>query len=574
MEDAPISPKECLKKGETSKAAESERRKKENIPLNEERPDLNRIRTDYRIWLQKQKENYGDLAVFGDDDELNEEGGKPTASSEYSHEIEGKVPKHRARRETTIDIPGLTMSIQPGSEIKQMTYNVKAKLAIILVGLPARGKSYIGKKLQKYYNWLRYSCKIFNVGNRRRQEGQKKYSMDASFFDPNNPEAKQFREELAKSCLEEMLHWLQHENGVVGILDATNSTFSRRKLLVDRISQIDSIRILFVESICTDEKLIEENIRLKIYGPDYKGTNKEEALGDFRKRVALYEKTYETLGEQDERLDKLQYVKLINVGKKVVTHNVTGFLAGQAVCFMLNLNLQRRQIWFTRHGESSDSLGGIIGGYSSLTTAGLEYAQSLTRFINEQRLLWLSQRSERISQKHLRFREGDEVSFSVWSSMRRRGIEMTQFFDPNYYDVKAIRMLDEMNTGQFENLTIEQFLSAFPENPDSPAASKLLYRFSGHGGESYLDVIHRLHAVILELERLPGNVLIVAHRVVSSILMTYFMNYSQQEMFNVGLPLHSLYCIELGTYDVICSIYQYNADSRKFTKVKEQHVPF
>jgi 6-phosphofructo-2-kinase len=42
---------------------------------------------------------------------------------------------------------------------------------------------------------------------------------------------------------------------------------------------------------------------------------------------------------------------MINVGKKLVAHNIQGFLAGQAIFFLLNFNLAERQIWITRHGR-------------------------------------------------------------------------------------------------------------------------------------------------------------------------------------------------------------------------------
>jgi hypothetical protein len=44
---------------------------------------------------------------------------------------------------------------------------------------------------------------------------------------------------------------------------------------------------------------------------------------------------------------------MINVGKKLVAHNIQGFLAGQAIFFLLNFNLAERQIWITRHGMCS-----------------------------------------------------------------------------------------------------------------------------------------------------------------------------------------------------------------------------
>lgn len=37
-----------------------------------------------------------------------------------------------------------------------------------MVGLPARGKSYITKKIARYLNWLQHDTRIFNVGERRR----------------------------------------------------------------------------------------------------------------------------------------------------------------------------------------------------------------------------------------------------------------------------------------------------------------------------------------------------------------------------------------------------------------------
>ncbi len=37
-----------------------------------------------------------------------------------------------------------------------------------MVGLPARGKSYVTKKMARYLNWLQHDTKIFNVGEKRR----------------------------------------------------------------------------------------------------------------------------------------------------------------------------------------------------------------------------------------------------------------------------------------------------------------------------------------------------------------------------------------------------------------------
>ncbi|KAK3045119.1 hypothetical protein LTS18_014530, partial [Coniosporium uncinatum] len=68
---------------------------------------------------------------------------------------------------TTLDIPGLTKSkVSPDGRIAQR--DIGSKLVIVMVGLPARGKSYITKKMARYLNWLQHDARIFNVGERRR----------------------------------------------------------------------------------------------------------------------------------------------------------------------------------------------------------------------------------------------------------------------------------------------------------------------------------------------------------------------------------------------------------------------
>ncbi|EPY50764.1 6-phosphofructo-2-kinase [Schizosaccharomyces cryophilus OY26] len=478
-----------------------------------------------------------------------------------------KIAKHQIRQESTIDIPGLTVSRKAENEMNCGSYGIREKLVIVLVGIPATGKSYIGSKLVRYYNWLRYNCRFFSVGDKRREEGASKYSMSAPFFDFENQELANFREYLAMETLENLLRWLLNENGVIGVLDATNSTFQRRKLIYDRISQEEKLGIMFLESVCTDEALFQQNMVLKARGPDYEGFDAEEALVDLQKRVELYRKYYEPIDEREEGLPFLQYVKVINVGIKVITHNIEGFLTGQAVYFMLNLNIRKRQIWLTRPGESNDTIAGRVGGDAPLTDLGVQYAEDLAKFVDRQRVLWqLRETTERLNSKKLSF---EEEGFNVWSSVRQRAVETSQFFNPAVYDVKKMRMLNDLNFGSHEGLTLKEFAENFPEEYRVIQQKDVSYRFSGLGGESYLDVVHRLQPIIVELERSSANVLVIAHRVVSNILMTYFLNYSPEEIIDVGLPLHTLYCIESDRYSTVCKLYNYDAEERSFVRVSE-----
>lgn len=122
------------------------------------------------------------------------------------------------------------------------------------------------------------------------------------------------------------------------------------------------MKVLFLESVCTDIDIINSNIRLKLSGPDYKDMDPQTALEDFTGRLRNYEKAYQTVEDSEEKdMQGFQYVKMIDVGRKVVCFNIQGFLAGQVVFFLFNFNLLERQIWITRHGESQDNVLGRIG---------------------------------------------------------------------------------------------------------------------------------------------------------------------------------------------------------------------
>ena len=325
-----------------------------------------------------------------------------------------------------------------------------------MVGLPARGKSYVTKKIARYLNWLQHDTRIFNVGERRRfaaggldssahsatprtqqsignfgvttgpsngflidgkskppitpstkilingepqplemlpspaldpaehknahdltptmmfnsntQHGKlapetvasslhRTESMekihDSSFFDPNNEQAANIRDEIAMATLDELLDYILDQGGSVGIFDATNSTLERRKLVMERIRERagPELGVLFLESLCVDEQLLESNMRLKLsgtsvpvlgfsfrpivcvwnvlliqnldLGPDYRDQDPVVALDDFKKRVALYQSKYVPLGEYEEK-NNMPYVQMIDVGRKVVSHQIRG----------------------------------------------------------------------------------------------------------------------------------------------------------------------------------------------------------------------------------------------------------
>lgn len=128
-------------------------------------------------------------------------------------------------------------------------------------------------------------------------------------------------------------------------MDATNSSKARRRWVHEKCSS-HNIHTIYVESKCDDEALVMANIlEVKTTSPDYEGQDPEEAAQDFRNRIRNYEKVYETIDEDEK---DLTYVKLINVGKKVIINAIQDYLQSRVVYYLMNLHIKPRSIWLSR----------------------------------------------------------------------------------------------------------------------------------------------------------------------------------------------------------------------------------
>jgi len=144
----------------------------------------------------------------------------------------------------------------------------KQYLVVGMVGLPARGKSYIAKKIARYLQWLGYQSRIFNLGQYRRHLVGK--DTPADYFDPSNTTGTAQREEMARMAAEDLLAYFAR-GGQAAIYDATNSNVERRDFL-RKFLKDSGLRyeLIWVESICDDKALIEATIKdTKRFSPDY-----------------------------------------------------------------------------------------------------------------------------------------------------------------------------------------------------------------------------------------------------------------------------------------------------------------
>ncbi|XP_040379773.1 6-phosphofructo-2-kinase/fructose-2,6-bisphosphatase isoform X2 [Oryza brachyantha] len=378
------------------------------------------------------------------------------------------------------------------------------KLAIVLVGLPARGKTFTAAKLTRYLRWLGHETRHFNVGKYRRLKHGANQSAD--FFRDDNPEGIEARNEVAALAMEDMIDWM-HGGGQVGIFDATNSTRKRRYMLMKMAE--GNCKIIFLETICNDPNIIERNVRLKIQqSPDYADQpDYETGVRDFKERLANYEKVYEPVQEGS-------YIKMIDMVK------------GQGGQLQVNSHLTPRPILLTRHGESLHNVRGRVGGDTVLSEDGELYAKKLANFI----------------EKRLK----SEKTASIWTSTLQRTI-LTASPIVGFPKIQW-RALDEINSGVCDGMTYEEIKKVMPEEYESRKKDKLRYRYPR--GESYLDVIQRLEPVIIELERQRAPVVVISHQAVLRALYSYFADRPLREVPDIEMPLHTIIEIQMGVTGV------------------------
>ncbi len=381
------------------------------------------------------------------------------------------------------------------------------KHVLVMVGLPARGKTFVARKIARYLSWLGYHTRTFNVGEYRRALAGAK--QPAAFFDPDDTESRALRERIAAQALDDVLQWLA-EGGEVALYDATNTERSRREMILARCREAN-VRVVFIESICEDESVVDANVREnKLRSPDYQGVPAEQAVHDFLERIAMYERTYEPVSDES-----LSFVKIIDVGRQVVVNRMQGYLGSRLVFFLTNLHPTRRKIWLTRHGESQFNPEGRIGGDPDLSDRGFIYAQSLALFINQ--------------------RHDDSQRLIIWTSTLKRSIQTAEALGR---PAVARRPLDEIDAGVCDGMTYEEIRASLSEEYRARAADKFRYRYPR--GESYIDVIQRLEPIIVDLERQRNPVLVIAHHAIVRALYAYLMGRPQEDTPHVPVPLHSV----------------------------------
>lgn len=378
------------------------------------------------------------------------------------------------------------------------------KLIIILVGLPARGKSYTSNNINRFLNWCNIKCKVFNSGNYRRDiiGG----FQDSSFFDFNIKENFDKKEEISRICFNDLIKWIENE-GDVAIFDSTNSTKDRRQFIINNNNNINTI---FIELITDDENIINKNLDLKKISPDYLNMDEEYAINDFKKRHNYYLKIYEHINDDEN----LNYIKIINFTQKIIINNIFGIRETLVLSYLTNLRINKNSIYLSRHGESINNVKNIIGGDCDLSENGFKYSIKLAEYIKAD--------------------INDE--FILFTSCLKRTNQTASNINTN--NKIQTRLLNEIHAGICENMTLDEINTKYPEILNSRNCNKLKYRYPE--GESYTDLIERLKYFIIRLGSFNKPIIIVAHNAILKVLLGYFQGSNIEDIPHIEIKLHEI----------------------------------
>lgn len=385
------------------------------------------------------------------------------------------------------------------------------KLYVAMVGLPASGKSTLARRIRDDLKEEGIKCAIFNNGElRRRIAGPA--STESSWYGPDNAEGREIREKIAKKNMQEARSWLNN-GGDIAILDATNGSRRRRRLLEETLQDHD---ILFVECVNEDPLLKEACIRKKAELPEYASYTEEEAIKSFTARIEYYESIYEHVGEEKN------WMIVDTMANRILGESPMDGSRFYPAIRELVVTTWVKKLYLVRHGQTEFNREGRIGGDPLLSEKGRSQAASLARHM-----------------------ENVPIEY-IFTSTKRRSLETARFLissRPNAR-VYSLAEFDEINAGVCENMCYDEIRQRMPEVTRDRHADKFNYSYPG--GESYAMVMQRVLRGVRRALFLSGGAptCIVGHQAINRTILSLFMRMRTEDIPYSFVPQNQYYRIE------------------------------
>ncbi|KAG7660455.1 uncharacterized protein J8A68_006036 [[Candida] subhashii] len=430
------------------------------------------------------------------------------------------------------------------------------KIIIALAGLPGRGKTHLSVSLTRYLRWLGVKTHSFHLGNYRRASAEDDITHDLFVPTPKSEKAHAIREKAVNECLNDILNFFKADKGQVAIYDAVNAIPEFRLELHEKFTELN-IQVLFIESLITDDSMLIKNIEEAArLSPDYVNWDYEKAYKDYSERINVLAPYYIPMGSQDEE-EQLSYIKFVNFGERIELHNSNyGYLINKVVFYLMNSRIKSGSVFFARCYKNS-----LDYSYDPpLDEDGIKYARNLTRTLIDH----LKSQGKNYIEENLKSTElkrelsvderqpaagvdgVDDDSLVVWTSVKKRTIQTTKYFREKNIKIRHRIQLSQKNPGIVGNLSDEEIKQKFPDEYAQYDMDPYHYRFPR--AESYHDLAIKIEPLILEMERMSGDILIIADDTVLKVFYGYLMSCSCYDIPDLDFKTDEIIEIKFNAY--------------------------
>ena len=386
------------------------------------------------------------------------------------------------------------------------------KLYIVMVGLPSQGKSTIAYRLKDIFTKNDIPTRIFNNGQLRRQYARLKNTWAAEFFHPDNREAAELRKRFALMNI----NWAKkyvNTKGQVAVLDATNVSLERRRLLVE---SLEDHPILFIECINNDEEIVDMSIIMKVKTPEFASINEADAVIEFKKRIEYYRMIYTPLfGEKN-------FIRMDSLHNRILQERLTDQLPLYSRIRDCLVTDVVKSLFLIRHTETFFNMEDRIGGDSDLTPKGGEQARALARFFRNKKISY------------------------IFTSEKKRTIQTAEPIRALQQDctIVPLKEFNEIHAGICEGMSYDEIQRFMPEVYSARKADK--YNYVYPEGEGYETMKERIKIGIKKafyLNRKPDNIMIIGHRAVNRMILSHFLYRRQEDVPYIYVPQDKFYHI-------------------------------
>ncbi|MDR1777474.1 MAG: 6-phosphofructo-2-kinase/fructose-2,6-bisphosphatase [Desulfovibrio sp.] len=386
------------------------------------------------------------------------------------------------------------------------------KLCVAMVGLPARGKSTLARRLREGLAVEGIKAEIFNNGNIRRSLLGAE-STEADFYNPDNAFGREAREMICRRNIALAREWLK-DGGDVAIMDATNASPARRAMLENAFSDLP---LLFVECVNEDKLLLDACIRRKADLPEYASFDREAALENFLTRIAYYESIYRPLDREKF------WLRVDSTANSILGEKPCEGSPYYPAIREIVVNFWVENLFVVRHGETEFNVQGRIGGDPMLTSRGREQARALAGRLSGESIDW------------------------VFTSTRLRSHETAAplLAEKPSAHTMAFKEFDELWAGECEGMLYSEIREKMPEVTAGRNADK--YGYAYPGGESYAMLRERVQRGLRRALFLAGGapLVIVGHQAINRVLLTLFLNCRKADVPYIYIPQNQYYHISL-----------------------------